>query len=54
MVIEGVISICDITDIFSMLCLELSTQWHDDSQCCALGGVGASRVDIVHVTVPWE
>ncbi|ABD44472.1 hypothetical protein [Anaplasma phagocytophilum] len=53
MVIEGVISICDITEIFSMLCLELSTQWYDNSQCC-VGGLGASRVDIVHATVPWE
>ncbi|WP_248886934.1 hypothetical protein [Anaplasma phagocytophilum] len=52
MVGEGVISICDITEIFSMLRLELSTQWYDDSQCCALGRLGASRVYVVHATVP--
>ncbi|WP_064661180.1 hypothetical protein [Anaplasma phagocytophilum] len=33
---------------------ELNAQWHDDSQCCALGGLGASRVYVGHATVPWE
>ncbi|WP_196755433.1 hypothetical protein [Anaplasma phagocytophilum] len=32
---------------------ELNAQWHDNSQCC-VGGLGASRVYVVHATVPWE
>ncbi|EOA62040.1 hypothetical protein [Anaplasma phagocytophilum] len=53
MVIEGVIGIYGIAEIFSMLCLELSTQWYDNSQCC-VGGLGSSRVLYKHATVLWE